>query len=92
MSRINSNFCLESVISLFLHINKDIRYIQALWCLDIIDSKDGVIIDRFAEEPHETIMRILPQIKALIKCECKDITAKFFKSNIKTYLKDVLDK
>ena len=36
----------------------DIRFIQHLWNLRLIDRKDNIIIDRFYEEPDKTLERI----------------------------------
>lgn len=62
------NAILIAVIFLSQEINNNLRLIQNLWALNIIDrNQDGTfIIDRFGEEPYDTICRILPQIKSLV--------------------------
>ena len=65
------NFLLENVISLSLLLNPELRYIQNLWVLNIIDTKyiqnePLHVLDRFNEEPYDTIVRILPKIINLI--------------------------
>lgn len=64
------NFILGNVISLSLSLKPELRYIQNLWVLNIIDVKEyreGIeIVDRFSEEPYDTIVRILPKIMDLI--------------------------
>lgn len=83
------NFILKNVIDLYLSIFPSIRYIQALWNLDIIDERDyregPEIVDRFSEEPYDTIVRILPKIYNLINNqfpEKADITNKLLRLNI----------
>lgn len=47
------------IIKQTIENNDSLRFIQILWALHIIDrNKDG-IIDRFYEEPQETLKRIL---------------------------------
>ena len=83
------NFILESVVSLSFLLNPELRYIQNLWVLDLIDQKDyreGIeIVDRFSEEPYDTIVRILPKIKELLNKRFSTnptITNKLIRSNI----------
>lgn len=66
MNRYKNNLILLNMLREYLENNPDIRFIQALWNLKIIDSKitEGigheiiVPIDRFYEEPFETLKRI----------------------------------
>lgn len=55
------NFILDNVINLNLSLYPELRYIQNLWSLGIINS-----VDRFYEEPYDTIVRILPKIIGII--------------------------
>lgn len=55
------NFLLDNVINLNLSLHPELRYIQNLWSLKIIDRED-----RFYEEPYDTIIRILPKIIDII--------------------------
>lgn len=81
-SRKECNIILNDIVNLFLSTCKDIRYIQGLWILNIIDSKDCNVVDRFSEEPYNTILRILPNIKSFINnlkdtnIEAKNIISK----------------
>lgn len=64
--RIKANQRLLEIFKETLCKNPDLRFIQALWALKIIDSKveEGsgheiiVPVDRFYEEPSETLKRI----------------------------------
>lgn len=67
MNRIEANIKLLEILRETLCKNPDIRFIQALWNLHIIDGRTIVlspeasyteIIDRFYEEPSETLKRI----------------------------------
>ncbi len=66
------NFLLENVVNLNISLYPELRYIQNLWSLGIIDTKwspvdtGQLILDRFSEEPYDTIVRILPKIIDLI--------------------------
>lgn len=73
--RTSCNFLLEYVVSLYRSLFPDLRYIQILWILGIIDKGcdqtmatrfNSEVIDRFSEEPYDTIVRILPNIVDLI--------------------------
>lgn len=55
------NRIIRSVVTLHSSIYPELRYIQNLWALGIIDN-----IDRFYEEPYNTIVRILPKIINLV--------------------------
>lgn len=59
-----ANQKLLKLLSGYLENNPDIRFIQALWNLGIIDhiplTKDKfTVVDRFYEEPETTLKRIL---------------------------------
>lgn len=66
MNRIEANLKLLEILRETLCKNPELRFIQALWSLKIIDSKveEGagheiiVPVDRFYEEPSETLKRI----------------------------------
>lgn len=66
MNRIDANIKLLELLRETLCKNPELRFIQALWALRIIDSEiveeDGMdvisIIDRFNEESSETLKRI----------------------------------
>lgn len=66
MNRKEGNKKLLQLLKDYLEANPDIRFIQALWNLKIIDDKiiEGnghdiiVPVDRFYEEPGETLERI----------------------------------
>lgn len=65
MNRKEGNEKLLQLLKDYLEANPDIRFIQALWNLRIIDRdpvwNPGEIsppIDRFYEEPNETLERI----------------------------------
>lgn len=90
------NFILGNVISLSLSLNPELRYIQNLWVLNIIDEKDyregTEIVDRFWEEPYDTIVRILPKIIELINTRLPEhlvVTTKLNSINIITGLEEL---
>lgn len=66
MNRKEENEKLLKVLADYLENNPDIRFIQALWALDIIDREvadssgfeTSFIVDRFYEEPDKTLERI----------------------------------
>ena len=58
MTRQEGNKKLLEILAKKLEENPDLRFIQTLWGLNIIDSDGYVIIDRFYEEPSETLKRI----------------------------------
>ena len=66
MNRQEANFKLLEILKETLERFPDLRFIQALWALKIIDAevKEGIgyktmePIDRFYEEPAETLKRI----------------------------------
>lgn len=91
------NFLLGNVINLNLSLYPELRYIQNLWALDIIDTRyvqnDGnFIVDRFSEEPYDTIVRILPKIMDLINNKFPEkakATDKIRRANIFTCLEEL---
>lgn len=88
------NFLLDNVINLNISLYPELRYIQNLWALSIIDTRyvqnDGIfVIDRFSEEPYDTVVRILPKIMDLINNKFPEkakITDKIKRANIFTCL------
>lgn len=66
------NSVIHHVVGLYRNLFPSLRYIQILWCLNIIDQtqssilEDSKVIDRFSEEPYDTVVRILPLIIELI--------------------------
>lgn len=59
MNRIEANRKLLGLLEEALCKNPNLRFIQALWGLKIIDyDNNGDIIDRFYEESSETLKRI----------------------------------
>lgn len=57
--RKESNLILLKQLEAVLKSNPDLRFIQALFALRIIDQdQNGNIVDRFYEEPHKTLERI----------------------------------
>lgn len=87
--RKKGNFLLKNVVDLYLSIFPTIRYIQALWNLNIIDERDyrdGLeIVDRYSEEPYHTVTRILPKIRRLINDQFPEkagVTNKLLRLNI----------
>lgn len=66
MHRKEENEKILEILKNYLESNPNVRFIQALWALNIIDRKiiDDpaheiyVPVDRFYEEPNETLKRI----------------------------------
>lgn len=95
--RQRSNLLLENVVNLHLSLFPELRYIQNLWALKIIDTKyiqneNMYILDRYYEEPYDTVVRILPKIIEMINDKFpKDpsITNKIRRSNIITSLEEL---
>lgn len=63
MDRIDANLKLLEILRETLCKNPELRFIQALWHLNIIDfnsmeKMSGQIVDRFYEEPVNTLKRI----------------------------------
>lgn len=88
------NFLLDSVVNLNISLYPELRYIQNLWALGIIDTRyvqneRKIVINRFSEEPYDTVVRILPKIMDLINnkfSEKAKITDKIKRANIFTCL------
>ena len=55
-SRIRDNHDIVNIINDYMKQNPDIRFFQALYNLGIMDNKN---IDRFYEEPGETLTRMM---------------------------------
>lgn len=72
------NYILSNVVELHSKLHPELRFIQNLWALRIVDN-----VDRFSEEPYETIIRIYPKIEKLINEECETIAHKLCRINIK---------
>lgn len=95
------NFLLDNVVNLHLSLYPELRYIQNLWTLGIIDQGCGStmatrfeleVIDRFSEEPYNTVRRILPKIVDLINNKFPkeaNITDKIKRANIFTCLEEL---
>lgn len=80
-TRQEANILLSSVISILARKYKDLRYIQILWSIGIIDSdSSGTVIDRFYEEPIDTLKR------------CYDNIIKILYTTNSLYLKEEIDK
>ncbi len=58
MNRKKSNKKILQLLEKTLEESPDLRFIQALWALKIIDQEDNHIIDRFYEESSVTLERI----------------------------------
>lgn len=63
MNRQEANKKILEIVTSAVENNPDLRFIQILWNLNIIDSKKFgdekiIVIDRFYEEPKETLKRI----------------------------------
>lgn len=66
--RQKANTVLNVIVGLFLKSYPDLRYIQALYAIGIIDQEpdlgrhDALIVDRFYEEPIDTLKRCKKRI------------------------------
>lgn len=95
--RKDCNFLLDNVVNLYLSLFPDVRYIQSLWALGIIDTRyvqneGNFVIDRFSEEPYDTVVRILPKIMDLINNKFPEkakLTNKINRANIFTCLEEL---
>lgn len=58
MNRYISNKKILDIIAKSIDENHDMRFIQILWALGIINSKNDIIEDRFYEESEETLKKI----------------------------------
>lgn len=91
------NFLLDNVVNLNISLYPELRYIQNLWALGIIDTRyiqneGNYVRDRFSEEPYDTVVRILPKIVDLINNkfpEKAQITNKIHRANIFTCLEEL---
>ena len=91
------NFLLDSVVNLNISLYPELRYIQNLWALGIIDTRyvqneGNFVIDRFSEEPYDTVVRILPKIMDLINNKFPEkakVTDKIKRANIFTCLEEL---
>lgn len=89
--RKDCNFLLDNIVNLHISLFPELRYIQNLWALGIIDryQKGFYIYDRFSEEPYDTVVRILPKVIKLINeqfPEKSDIGDRIKRANIFTCL------
>lgn len=95
------NLLLDNVVNLNLSLYPELRYIQNLWVLGIIDQGCGStmatrfeseVIDRFSEEPYDTVRRILPKIIDLINNkfpEKSNVGDRIQRANIFTCLEEL---
>lgn len=61
--RQEANVILDAVVNIMVQNYKDLRYIQILWAIGIIDYKSsGAAVDRFYEEPIDTLKRCYNKI------------------------------
>lgn len=58
MDRYSANKKIFDIIAKSIDENRDMRFIQILWALGIINKKDFLIEDRFYEESEETLQKI----------------------------------
>ena len=88
------NRLLDTIINLNISLHPELRYIQNLWVLGIIDQCVGSseTLDRFSEESYDTIKRIMPQIVDLINNkfpEKANIEDRIMRGNIFMYLDEL---
>lgn len=91
------NFLLDNIVRLNMSLYPELRYIQNLWALGIIDTRyvqneGNFVIDRFFEEPYDTVVRILPKIMDLINNKFPEkakLTSKINRANIFTCLEEL---
>ena len=57
--RLPANREILKILSEYIDKNPDLRFIQALWALKIIDRDEPGIIDRFHEESMDTLKKLL---------------------------------
>lgn len=88
--RNDDNRFLRHLVELHQTVFPELRYIQSLWSLGIIDKQESEVADRFYEEPYDTIIRIMPYIESLLhivdNMQNKNISVKLMTINIKEYL------
>lgn len=71
--RQKANTTLNIIVGLFLKSYPDLRYIQALYALGIIDQEPDLerggtlIVDRFYEEPADTLKRCKERIARFLE-------------------------
>ncbi len=59
MSRIKANQAIVNIVADYIKNNPNMRFIQALWALGIINQKNDCLIeDRFNEESEETLNKL----------------------------------
>ena len=58
MDRYSANKKIFDILAKSIDENRDMRFIQILWALGIINSKNDIIEDRFYEESEETLKKI----------------------------------
>ena len=89
------NNLLDYIVRLHSLLHPELRYIQSLWVLGIIDTRwdpsdtGQLLVDRFSEEPYDTIVRILPKVIDIVNNQFpKDakMSQKILRSNISTGL------
>lgn len=91
------NFLLDNIVNLNQSLFPELRYIQNLWAIGVIDirsiySKGPHIVDRFSEEPYDTVVRILPKVVDLVNNKFPEkakITDKIKRANIFTCLEEL---
>ena len=88
------NRLLDTIINLNISLHPELRYIQNLWVLGIIDQCVGSseTLDRFSEESYDTIKRIMLQIVDLINNkfpEKANIEDRIMRGNIFMYLDEL---
>lgn len=83
--RQKANLLINEVIQLFLETYPELRYIQALFALGIIDQEPdlerdtALIVDRFYEEPIDTLKRCRERITKFLESKHPDKVAELNK-------------
>lgn len=57
-NRIKNNKAILKIIAKYIDEHPDMRFIQILWNMKLINSNDGVIEDRYSEEPYKTLKKL----------------------------------
>lgn len=73
MNRQEANKKILEIVTSAVENNPDLRFIQILWKLGIIDSRDEKILDRFYEEPEETLKRICNHLTTPLPDDYEDL-------------------